>query len=177
MKLWLLLFALPLACLQAGEPKFFRGTSTDSDWPHRYVIEVLEDEVAIHVEQLVDPLDDEGGWFSWGSWVKTHKVAKDKISFSCPWGVIGKALQVACTLKFEDLRKEGFEATITIDSFLEDNARHLRFTRIDQKDLAPIIAVLIKQAEQGGADQPATAPKSKSEGKEKLKPESEGRSQ
>jgi hypothetical protein len=34
-----------------------------------------------------------------------------------------------------------------------------------------------RQAEQGGADQPATAPKSKSEGNEKTKPESEGRSQ
>lgn len=34
-----------------------------------------------------------------------------------------------------------------------------------------------KLSEQDGADQPATAPKSKSEGKEKPKPESEGRSQ
>ncbi|MDP0489550.1 MAG: hypothetical protein Q7Q71_00700 [Verrucomicrobiota bacterium JB023] len=34
-----------------------------------------------------------------------------------------------------------------------------------------------RQAEQGGAGQPATAPESKSEGKEKPKPESEGRSQ
>ena len=36
---------------------------------------------------------------------------------------------------------------------------------------------LKEQSEQGGADQPATAPESKSEGKEKPKPESEGRSQ
>ena len=34
-----------------------------------------------------------------------------------------------------------------------------------------------RRAEQGGADQPATAPESKSEGVEKPKPESEGRSQ
>jgi hypothetical protein len=35
----------------------------------------------------------------------------------------------------------------------------------------------LNKAEQGGADQPVTAPESKSEGKEKAKPESEGRSQ
>ena len=33
------------------------------------------------------------------------------------------------------------------------------------------------KAEQGGADQPATAPESKSEGKEKHNPDTEGRSQ
>ena len=33
-----------------------------------------------------------------------------------------------------------------------------------------------KQAEQDGADQPATAPQSKPEGKEKPRPESDGRS-
>ena len=38
-------------------------------------------------------------------------------------------------------------------------------------------AVTIPKIEQGGADQPATASKSKPEGKEKPKPESEGRSQ
>ena len=35
----------------------------------------------------------------------------------------------------------------------------------------------IQKAEQGGADQPATAPESKSEGDQNRKPESEGRSQ
>ena len=164
MKLWLFLIAFPLACLQAEESKFFRATCDDNEWPHRYVIEIKGDEAAIHVEQLVDSLDDKGRWFSWGNEVTIHQVAKGKISFSCPWGVIGKALQVSCTLKFEDLTKEKFEATITIDSLLKDKTRKLGFIRIDQKDLAPTIEALIKQdAEQGSAHQSTTRsePKSK----------------
>ena len=89
MKLLLLLLALPLAYLQAEEPKFYRGTCTDPEWPHRYIIEIQGDDATVHVEQLIDLSDDKGGWFSWGKEVKTHKVEKDKISFSCPWGGLG----------------------------------------------------------------------------------------
>jgi hypothetical protein len=45
------------------------------------------------------------------------------------------------------------------------------------KSELPAVIPEEKPAEQGGADQPATAPESKPEGKQKPKPESEGRSQ
>jgi len=46
-----------------------------------------------------------------------------------------------------------------------------------RKDKHPAEQEQSKQAEQDGADQPATAPESKSEGNENPKPDSEGRSQ
>ncbi len=50
-------------------------------------------------------------------------------------------------------------------------------TDVEAKAVAERILTIIQEAEQGGAGQPATAPKSKSEGKEKPETESEGRPQ
>jgi hypothetical protein len=46
-----------------------------------------------------------------------------------------------------------------------------------EKTYLQIVNLGIQEAEQDGADQPATAPESKPEGREKPNPESEGRSQ
>ncbi len=53
------------------------------------------------------------------------------------------------------------------------------FSRIENHDLVKQVVTIREpnKAQQDGADQPATAPESKSEGKDKPKPESEGRSQ
>ena len=58
----------------------------------------------------------------------------------------------------------------------------IKAIKADFPDLDYIVAKTLEQqriqkAEQGGADQPATAPESKSEGDEKSQPESAGRSQ
>ncbi|MEM9480507.1 MAG: hypothetical protein AAGA58_12710 [Verrucomicrobiota bacterium] len=71
------------------------------------------------------------------------------------------------------------EATLTEDSKFMPIALHATHGnhRGDGKLIRPNPVWRNNQAEQGGADQPATAPESKSEGKEKPKPESEVRSQ
>ena len=131
-----------------------QGTCTDREWPHRYIIEIQGDDATVHVEQLIDLSDDKGGWFSWGKEVKTHKVEKDKISFSCPWGGLGKALTIACSFKFGKITKERFDATLTIESFKEDKLRNLRFVRVLPKDLSPTFEVLFKQEKQDTTGNP-----------------------
>ena len=148
MKLLLLFTALSFASLHAEEPKFFRGVSTDEEWPHRYIIELRGDDATVHVEQRIDPLDKTSEWFSWGNEVRTHKFTKGQMTFTCPWGVIGKALSIACNLKFKEMNKEGFDAVLTIESFEEDKSRDIKFTPIDPKQLAPTMEVIAKQVEQ-----------------------------
>jgi len=77
-------------------------------------------------------------------------------------------------LKFisQSLDRKGIETMTCEDS---DGGKILLY--FDTRKLMAKRAERIKDAQQGGADQPATAPESKSEGNEDPKPESEGRSQ
>ena len=74
-------------------------------------------------------------WFSWGSAVQTTEATDTSIRFNCPWGVIGKALQVDCVLKFDKMADDGFDAVLTIESFQDDRDRQIRFTRITRDNL------------------------------------------
>ena len=80
---------------------------------------------------------EEAPWSSWGKEVKTKKVAKGHVSFSCPWGGPGKALPIRCVFKFKRISAEGFRAVLTVESFENDKERIVEFTPISKKALAP----------------------------------------
>ena len=131
---FLCLLTLLSACHAADDTRLFLGICPDNDWPHRYIIEDRAGKVTVHVEQKI-PNGKE--WFSWGDWVKTTEVTEKTIRFNCPWGVIGKALQVGCILEFDKIADDGFDATLTVESFQDDKIHKIRFARITEDQLSP----------------------------------------
>ena len=96
----------------------------------------------------------------------------------------------AYLIKHDDLHAEGVDRLVTVDIDVRKSTKGQievipqEYYRVDLTPDNPWdnkeelrLTPLKKQAEQVGADQPATAPESKSEGNEKPKLESEGRSQ
>jgi len=157
--LWLIIVAFLPGCRQAVETRFFRGVSSDQNWPQGYIIEVRGEEMAVHVEQ---PIGNTKEWGSWGDAVKTTAVTKNSISFTFPWGVVGKALPVECVLSFDRIADEGFDASLTVESFQEDKTRKLRFSRVSREQLAPWSeAELKKRTQKPGDDQSANKPADK----------------
>lgn len=132
--LFLAFITLLSACHAADDMRLFAGICSDKNWPHRYLLEERDGKVTVHVEQQM-PNDNK--WFSWGDWVKTTDVTQTSIRFHCPWGVIGKALQVSCLLKFDKIADGGFDATLKVESFQEDKTRKIRFTRITKDQISP----------------------------------------
>ena len=77
-------------------------------------------------------------------------------------------------------RPEGGSYKLTVDEVAELTVQAVKVDFPDQTKYVIKVSdkpVKPEEAEQGGADQPATAPESKSESGDKPKPESEGRSQ
>lgn len=144
MKLLFMLLALSFGILDAAETRFFKGISSDPLWPHRYTLVVRDDAVTVHVEQQ---MGDNGEWISWGDSVKTSKITDKTIEFNCPWGVIGKALQVGCVLKFSGIEDKGFDAVLTVESFQSDNHKSVRFSRITKAQLAPTLGAMLENQE------------------------------
>jgi len=134
------------ACRPSDDLRLYTGISSDQNWPHPYLIEERAGKVTIRVAQQI-PNGNE--WFSWGDAVKTTEVTQKSIHFNCPWGVIGKALQVDCVLNFDKIADDGFDATLTIGSFEEDKTRLMRFTRTSEDQLSPAFKAERIQEAQG----------------------------
>lgn len=124
------------SCHAADEVRYFSGTCTDKNWPHRYIIEEKDGKATVRVEQNIP---NSNNWFSWGDGVKTVESTPKSIRFGFPWGVIGKALPVDCVLKFDKIVDAGFDATLTIELFKENITRKIHFSRVSKDRLAPSI--------------------------------------
>jgi hypothetical protein len=134
MTIILALITLLTDCHAADDVRLFAGVCSDKNWPHRYLIEERSGKITVRVEQQIT---NDKEWFSWGDSVKTTDVTQKSIRFNCPWGVIGKALQVSFIFKFDTIADDGFDATLTEENLKEDKTHKIRFTRISEDQLSP----------------------------------------
>ena len=142
----------------------------------------------------------EGGSGTGATWVFRIRNTSDReITLTEDWSRRGKAAANLCLdlgrfganpdinliaepCHYPSLRsltvEPGGIVTAVVPALGEMELRRLSLTIIEERKkllVAPLSSLKIT-GQQDGAEQPATAPESKSEGKEKLKPESEGRS-